>query len=88
MRQAIKRGLIERRAITPEGAERRATARRVYTYHLNPRHRAEGPSISDGDGQPVQIIVPVGAARAPIKTTAPASVFHMGGISFNERGAA
>lgn len=52
----------------------------------NASHAAKAPSAklsaTDDDGQPVQIIVPAGTPCAPIQTTAPNSVFALGGTAY------
>ncbi len=69
LRRAVDSGLVERRPIN----------QRHYTYHLNRAHKAAAGGSDDG--QPVQIVVPATAARAPI-TTAPNSVFALGCIPY------
>ncbi len=66
LRCAIARGVVERRPVN----------RRHFTYHLN---RAHPRALCSADeDRPVQIIVPAGAPRTPIQTTAPNSVFALG----------
>lgn len=69
LRNAIASGLVVRKPIN----------RRHFTYHLNPAYRAAKASADDG--QPVQIVVPAGAAATPVRTTAPNSVFALGGTT-------
>ena len=48
----------------------------------NASHAPRAPSAKlPADGQPVQIIVPAGTPCAPIQTTAPNSVFALGGTA-------
>ena len=66
LRQAIRKGIVKLRPLN----------RRKYTYHLNRGHRAGAD-----DGTMQQIIVPAGAASAPVATRAPNSVFDLGRIA-------